>query len=126
MGMPATGACGSGHVQGSRLIEYAPFNDPEASKVAILVECGQHRAVQSAVVAMDTSLHFLRALDMVAPGFLAAHARHRDPVPQTMLEVTHGYTIRNDEFYFVRPLLGLDCLARAGGYGRATCSEIVC
>src|SRR3546814_1070157 len=57
---------------------------------------------------------FLRALDMVDPGFLAAHARHRDPVPQTMLEVTHGYTIRTDDFYFVRPFLGLECFARAG------------
>src|SRR3546814_19283094 len=57
---------------------------------------------------------FLRALDMVDPGFLAAHARHRDPVPQTMLEVTRGYTIRTDDFYCVRPFLGLECFARAG------------
>src|SRR3546814_20045865 len=31
-----------------------------------------------------------------------------------MLEVTHGYTIRTDDFYFVRPFLGLECFARAG------------
>ena len=42
MGYPRNVVCGSGHVKGRRLIEYAPFNDPTNDKVAVLIECGQH------------------------------------------------------------------------------------
>lgn len=114
IGTPATVAFGSGHVQGCRLIEYAPFNDPRTHKVAVLVECGHHWARQSAVVATDTALHFLKALDMVDPGYFATHVHHREPGPQTVLEVTHGYTIRTDDFYFVSPFTGLESFSRAG------------
>lgn len=114
MGMPATVACGGGHVQGRRLIEYAPFNDPHGDKVAVLVECGHHWARRSAVVALDAALHFLRALGMVDPAYLAAHVQVSDPGAQAMLEVTHGYAIRTDDFYFVRAFEGLESFARAG------------
>lgn len=114
MGMPAIVAFGSGHVGGRRLIEYAPFNDPGTHKVAVLAECGHHWQRQSAVVAMDTALHFLKAQDMVDPAFFAANAHQRNPGPQTVLEVTHGYTIRTDDFYFVSPFAGLESFGPAG------------
>jgi predicted deacylase len=108
MGVPATVACGPGHIEGRRLIDHAPFNDPDADRVAVLVECGQHWARSSAVVALDTALHFLRSLDMVEPAFFETHVHDREPGRQTLLEITHGYTIRTDDFYFVRPFEGLE------------------
>jgi predicted deacylase len=114
MGYPATVACGSGHVQGRRLIEYGPFNDPAGDKVAVLVECGHHWSRGTAVVALDTALHFLRALDMLDPGVFREHVSDPDPVEQTMLEVTHGYTIRTDDFYFTARFDGLERFAKAG------------
>ena len=55
---PAHIMCGSGHVVGKRLIEYTPFNDTRNNKVGLLVECGQHWAADTGVVALDTALHF--------------------------------------------------------------------
>lgn len=114
MAVPATIACGAGHVQGRRLIEYEPFNDPAADKVAVLVECGHHWSRESAVVALDTALYFLRALDMVDPAHFRAHVSEAEPPPQTLLEVTHGYTIRTDDFYFTDRFAGLERFSNAG------------
>ncbi|MEQ8817682.1 succinylglutamate desuccinylase/aspartoacylase family protein [Thalassobaculum sp.] len=114
MRVPATVACGGGHVQGRRLIEYAPFNDPDSDKVALLVECGHHWSPESAVVAMDAALYFLRALDMVDPGYFREHVGDPAPPPQIVLDVTHGYTIRTDDFYFTAQFAGLERFPRAG------------
>lgn len=114
MGVPATVACGGGHVQGRRLIEYQPFNDPATDKVAVLVECGHHWSSGTAVVALDTALYFLRALDMVAPAYFQDHVSNAAPPPQTVLEVTHGYTIRTDDFFFTARFRGLERFPNAG------------
>lgn len=114
MRVPATVACGGGHVHGRRLIEYEPFNDPDNDKVALLVECGHHWSRETAVVALDSALFFLRALDMVDPGFFREHVSDPAPPPQTVLEVTHGYAIRTDDFYFTSGFAGLERFARAG------------
>lgn len=114
LAVPATVACGAGHVQGRRLIEYAPFNDPGSDKVAALVECGHHWSSDSAVVALDTALFFLKAVDMVDPGYFWEHVSDPEPPPQTVLEVTHGYTIRTDDFYFTSRFTGLERFPSAG------------
>ncbi len=114
MAVPATVACGAGHVQGRRLIEYGAFNDPASDKVALLVECGHHWSPESAVVALDAALFFLAALEMVDPAYFREHVGIADPPPQTVLEVTHGYTIRTDDFCFAARFDGLERFARAG------------
>lgn len=114
MGYPAMIACGSGHVEGLRLIEYAPFNDPTTDRVACLVECGQHWAKGSGDVAIDTALYYLRALEMIDDATLAEH-RRTDPVArQTMVDVTHGYAIRTDDFFFAETFKGLERFDKAG------------
>ena len=114
IGYPAMIACGSGHVDGLRLIEYAPFNDPDSDRIACLVECGQHWAKTSGDVAVDTALEYLRALDMISAETLAEH-RRTDPVQQvTMADVTHGYAIRTDDFFFAENFKGLERFAKEG------------
>ena len=114
IGYPAMIACGSGHVDGLRLIEYAPFNDPASDRIACLVECGQHWAKSSADVAIDTALEYLHALDMIDAGTLTAY-RRTEPVAQvTMADVTHGYAIRTDDFFFAENFKGLERFAKAG------------
>lgn len=114
MGYPATVACGQGHVDGLRLIEYAPFNDPGRDRIAVLVECGQHWARGSDVVAIDTALYFLDALGMVDPEFLAAQVSAPRPAEQMVLEVTDGYNIRTADFYFTDDFKGLERFPKAG------------
>ncbi|WP_028794549.1 M14 family metallopeptidase [Thalassobaculum salexigens] len=114
IGYPAMIACGSGHVEGLRLIEYAPFNDPASDRIACLVECGQHWAKSSADVAIDTALQYLHALDMISAETLEAH-RHTAPVEAvTVADVTHGYAIRTDDFFFAENFKGLERFNKAG------------
>jgi len=114
LGYPATVACGSAHVVGERLIEYAPFNDPRSDRVACLVECGQHWARATADAAIDSALHFLRALDMIDDETLAAHRRTPPVGEQTIVDVTHGYAIRTHDFFFVEDFRGLERFPKAG------------
>ncbi|WPZ32808.1 M14 family metallopeptidase [Thalassobaculum sp. OXR-137] len=114
IGYPAMIACGSGHVDGLRLIEYAPFNDPASDRIACLVECGQHWAASSADVAIDTALEYLHALDMIDAETLAAHRRTAPVTQVTMADVTHGYAIRTDDFFFAEYFKGLERFAKAG------------
>lgn len=108
MTYPRTVACGSGHIVGKRLIEYTPFNDAGNDKTALLIECGQHWARETGPIALDTALYFLRALDMLADGFFAAHVNCATPPPQQILDVTHGYTTKTDDFKFTEPFVGLE------------------
>lgn len=114
IGYPGHIVCGSGHVQGKRLIEYTPFNDRSNHKTALLVECGQHWARQTGPIALDTALHFLRAVDFIDPDFFAAHVVDADPAPQRVLEVTGGLATETDDFKFVEDFKGLERFAKAG------------
>ncbi|NKB59919.1 MAG: succinylglutamate desuccinylase [Alphaproteobacteria bacterium] len=114
IGYPGHIVCGSGHVRGKRLIEYTPFNDTANQKTALLVECGYHWARDTAPIALDTALHFLRAVDFVDQDFFAAHIRDADPVPQRVLEVTGGLVTETDEFQFVEDFAGLEAFPKAG------------
>ena len=111
---PAVVACGSAHVVGERLIEYAPFNDPSNNRVAVLVECGQHWARRTGDAAVDTVLHYLRALDMIGPETVAEHRRTPEVEHQTVVDVTDGYAIRTDDFYFTENFKGLERFTKAG------------
>ena len=114
MGYPRTVACGSGHIVGRRLIEYAPFHDPANAKTALLIECGQHWTLQTVPVAMDTALYFLNALDVLPDGFMQPLLSCKEPPPQWILDVTDGYTTRTDRFRFVEPFVGLEHFDCAG------------
>jgi predicted deacylase len=114
MGYPATVACGSAHVVGERLIEYAHFNDPMTDPVACLIECGQHWARGTADAAIDGALYFLRALEMIDDTTLVRHRRTPPVTHQSIVDVTHGYAIRTHDFYFVKDFKGLERFHQAG------------
>jgi predicted deacylase len=114
VGYPATVVCGPGHVNGLRMIEYAPFNDTANGKTALLVECGQHWQSGTATVAIDTALYFLKALGVVEASFADAHLTVNPAPVQRMLEVTDGVTARTDGFRFIEPFTGLEEIPAAG------------
>ncbi len=114
MGYPGLIVCGSGHIQGKRLIEYTPFNDHSTAKVAILVECGQHWSGRAGQVSTDTALYFLKALDAVDPDFADQHIVVNPRPPLRTVEVTHGIYAETDAFEFVTNFAGLDIISREG------------
>ena len=113
---PAHIMCGSGHVVGKRLIEYTPFNDTQNSKVGLLVECGQHWASDTGVVALDTALHFLRACKVVDPNFINDRLSPgaKEPGTAEMWDVTHGITASTDNFQFCEPFVGMEIIEKKG------------
>lgn len=114
IGVPEHIICGSGHVVGKRLIEYTPFNDTSNQKTGLLIECGQHWARQTAVTALDTALHFLRALDVIKPDFFAAHVHDAKPPAQRTFKVTGAIIPKTADFRFVEDFRGLESFASAG------------
>ena len=103
-----------GHAAGKRMRDYAAFNDPASPKNALLVECGQHWAKSSALVAKETALRFLSYLELidsdVAAGYLPAA-----PLPTArVIEVTDTVTIHSERFRFAEPYIGMEVIPKAG------------
>ena len=113
---PAYIMCGSGHVVGKRLIEYTPFNDTRNNKVALLVECGQHWAADTGVVALDTALHFLRACNVVDINFIndRLSPAAKEPELAEMWDVTDGITALTDDFQFCEEYVGMEIIESQG------------
>ena len=114
MGFPSFVVCGDGYVPGRRLIEYSLFNDPANKNTAVVVECGRHWAKATATVAIDTCLHFLRALEMIDSEFFEMHAVAAAPPPQRMLDITDGLSAKTDQFRWIRPFRGIEEIEKAG------------
>src|SRR3546814_20781304 len=104
----------SSDVCSSDLIEYAPFNDPDNGRSALLVECGQHWARSAGEVALDTALYFLKALDVIDPAFAEAHLTVRQPPRQRMMDVTDGVAAATDDFRFVKEFGSCEQFPKAG------------
>ncbi|MBM3572442.1 MAG: succinylglutamate desuccinylase, partial [Alphaproteobacteria bacterium] len=64
-----------GHAAGKRLRDYRFFGDSGDRRNAVLIECGQHWERASADVALETTLRFLKHLDVVEPAFVQRHIR---------------------------------------------------
>ena len=71
-------------------------------------------AEDTAVIALDTALHFLRAVELIDPEFFAAHVTDAEPAPQRILQVTAGIATETDEFRFAEDFSGLETFAKAG------------
>jgi len=114
LGAPQHIVVDTGHPGGTRLRDYAFFDDPLDQRNALLVECGQHWETGAPEIAKDTTLRFLRHFGMADPAFLDAHL---EPVPmpaQKVIEVTAVITIATDDFAFAHPVDGLTIVPKAG------------
>ncbi len=114
IGFPAHVVIDAGHAAGRRMRDYGGFGDPLSAKNAILVECGQHWEASSGPVAIESTLRFLRHLDVIDPGFASAHLREAPPAPQKFIEGTEAVTIKTDRFEFVDEFYGLEAIPTAG------------
>ena len=114
IGVPPWIVCGQGHIQGRRLIEYTPFNDRTNAKTALLVECGQHWEANAAKVALDTALRFLGVTGAIDAETMAKHVHEKSPRPQTMVDVSGGYSAKTERFKFVKEFIGLEHFPQAG------------
>jgi predicted deacylase len=103
----------SGHAAGRRMRDYGGFGDAASPRNALLVECGQHWAAESAQVAKETLLRFLAHFRMLDPAVLTAHLP-KPPPPQRLIEVTDAITIRSEQFRFAADYKGMEVIAKGG------------
>jgi len=114
LGRPATIVRDAGHAAGPRLRDYTGFADPALPRNALLVECGQHFAAESAEVALDVTLRFLVAVGSLPASAAADFGMSTRAVPQRVLEVTERITAAGNDFRFAETFRGLDVVPRAG------------
>jgi predicted deacylase len=114
LGAPQHIVVDAGHAGGTRLRDYAPFDDPLDHRNALLVECGQHWEGGAPEIARDATLRFLRHFGMADPAFLDAHLELLPMPAQKVVEVTAAIAIATDDFAFAHPVDGLTVVPRAG------------
>ena len=114
VGYPGHVVMEAGHAGGRRIRDYDGFGDPASAKNAMLIECGQHWEASSGPVAIESTLRFLRHLDVIDPGFANAHLPEASPSPQEFIEGTEAVTIKTDRFDFVDEFRGLVTIPTAG------------
>ncbi len=114
VGVPANIVADEGHAAGKRMRDYGAFGNPDSSKNALLVECGQHWEAESANVALEVTLRFLRSIDMIEPGFAEKHLSTKGLPPQRVIEVTEAITARSHQFTFEERFIGFEIIPKAG------------
>jgi predicted deacylase len=114
IGMPAWVIADRGHANGTRLIDFGAFGEPEASPVAVLLEAGQHWRAESAVVALETTVRFLETTGAIGAATAAALAPEARPRPQHFVEVTEAVMVRTPDFAFARDFVGLEIVPEEG------------
>lgn len=114
LGMPQYVVIDAGHRAGRRLRDYAQFDDPADTRVALLVECGQHWEAAAPLVAQQSALRFLRHFGMADSSLVDAHLDNTELPPQRTIAITDVVTIDSDDFAFALPVQGMMVVARRG------------
>ncbi len=113
VGVPETVVSDPGHAAGRRMRDYEWFSDPDDSRNALLVECGQHWEAASETVAIESTWRFLHHLEVVSDED-AAPWLSKSPPQQRFIEVVGPITIETDEFRFIENYVGMEVIAETG------------
>jgi predicted deacylase len=111
--VPQAVVADTGHAAGRRMRDYGAFSDETSPKAALLVECGQHWQASSATVAIETTLRFLKHLQLLDAAALA-HLPATPPPRQSVIEVTEAVTVASDRFEFTQRFIGHEIIPVAG------------
>ena len=114
VGVPADLLIDTGHPAGLRMRDRGGFGDPESAKNALLIECGQHWEKSSVDVAIDTTLRFLRATQVVEAAWVDSRLKLKPPAQQRVVRVTEPVVAKTMDFKFARPWKGLEVIEKAG------------
>lgn len=112
VGVPERVVGDAGHAAGTRMRDYAGFDEPSSPKAALLIECGQHWEAASGVLAKQSTARFLEAVGTVAKGF--ADEFGAPPSPQKFFTVREVVTITQEAFVFTEAFTGGEIIAKAG------------
>jgi len=104
----------SGHNEGMRMRDYFGFSNKESQKNALLVECGQHWAKSSEIVAIETMIRFLRTTSIMDENF-ADDFIYKNKVlnfQNDVYKVGKIITIKSENFKFDQDWQGFETLKK--------------
>jgi hypothetical protein len=104
----------AGHAAGVRMRDSGAFGDPARPGAALLVECGQHWARGSETVALETTIRFLSALEVIEASEAARFSNGATIPSQALIEVTEAVTVESGDFRFTSDYAGLEVIPEAG------------
>ncbi|MEM9999247.1 MAG: succinylglutamate desuccinylase/aspartoacylase family protein [Pseudomonadota bacterium] len=111
LGVPEVIVSDAGHSAGRRLRDYAFFSDPDDPRNALLIECGQHWAAPTGLVAIDSVYRWLLLHHMIDAETAEPHLLPTPP-HQRVVRVTTPVTVETNAFEFAQPFTGLETLAK--------------
>ncbi len=112
IGVPERVVGDAGHAAGRRMRDYGQFDDPNSSKTALLIECGQHWESSAETLAKVSAVRFLEAFGLIEPDTLATDPREN--YQQRFFTVIEAVTIQSEGFEFAQTFTGGEILTDAG------------
>ena len=116
----------SGHNEGMRMRDYLGFSKKESHKNALLVECGQHWAKSSEIVAIETMIRFLRTTSIMGKNFADDFFYKNKPINfgNDVLKVGKIITIKSENFTFDQDWQGFEKLKKGTLIGKDNQEDI--
>jgi len=116
----------SGHNEGMRMRDYFGFSNKESQKNALLVECGQHWAKSSEIVAIETMIRFLRTTSIMDENF-ADDFIYKNKIlnfQNDVYKVGKIITIKSENFKFDQDWQGFETLKKGALIGKDDNEEV--
>lgn len=114
LGAPGWIISDEGHPEGRRMRDYAGFADPDSSKNALLIECGQHWEAAAVDVARDVTARFLVLHGIIETTDLPAEWQQHPPAALRVVRVTEPVVASSMDFRFAGNYTGLETFLEAG------------
>ena len=102
------------------------FSKKESHKNALLVECGQHWAKSSEIVAIETMIRFLRTTSIMAKNFADDFIYHNQTLDfqNDVYKVGKIITIKSENFKFDQDWQGFETLKKGVLIGKDDNEEV--
>ena len=104
----------AGHADGQRMRDYGPFGDADGSRIALLLEAGQHWDPSSVAVARNTLMRFLLLAGAIDSGDVPQGWLMPDAAASAPVTVTHRVVARSMDFAFTHTYRGGEVIRAAG------------
>ena len=116
----------TGHNEGMRMRDYFGFSNKESQKNALLVECGQHWAKSSEIVAIETMIRFLRTTSIMDENFADDFIYKNKALnfQNDVYKVGEIITIKSENFKFDQDWQGFETLKKGVLIGKDDNEEV--
>ena len=107
----------SGHQDGVRMRDHGDFSNPDGSRIALLLEAGQHWQASSVSVARNALMRFLMQAGSICRADVSGGWSSwilPDSIAPTPVLVTDRVVARSTDFAFAQPYSGGEVIANAG------------